>query len=1091
MPIRRVLKSRSHGRLTAAGASALPQEPEKILIVPSIAAGDRFAHSLAGGALGLHRLSLISWAALQFRRHTTEQDRLPAEKNRLATEKEWTPVGGLGLQAVVARALHGANLAGELRYFSPVSQLPGFAKALARTIQELRMASVRPEQLRQTGEAGADLARLLTRYHEELETSRLADLAQMFASASAAIRAGDGASFVGLPIIALDVALETSAHREFFQAVAEKSPAVIALVSADEQIYEEILGVRAQDLDDAVDLERRSTTLGRLRRGLFSAESFAADANVFTKVAVQQHDQDSAFDLFSAPGEGLEAVEIARRMKKLASDGVPFDHMAVLLRSVERYQPLIEEALRRARIPAYYSRGTLRPATAGRAFLALLDCAAEKYSASRFAEYLSLSQVPAENAVTHNDWIGPQDEALGRVTQRGIEEACASEAAQVTGDALRLPSRWERLLVDAAVIGGKDRWERRLNGFESELALRIAASERDDETQRANLERQLEQLRQLKQFALPVIELLVALPSSASWGEWLESLGSLARRTLRTPDVVLSVLAELEPMATVGPVGLEEVSSVLQERLRFLRTEPASGSYGKVFVGSIDEARGLEFPVVFLPGLAEGLFPQRSFEDPLLLDQFRRAVSAALPTRDDRVEQERMKLRLAVGAARDRLIASYPRMDTAEGRPRVPSFYALELPRAIDGRLPDLQEFEDQARAGAAARINWPAPVDTSDAIDDAEFDLAVLGRSEKAAHYLVEVSETLARSLRGRWKRWNQKWWDADGLIASDADALTALATHRLTARAWSPSSLQKFAECPYQFALHGIFGLKPRDESEALEQLDPLTRGALFHAAQFKLLGDLKKSRLLPVTSANLGTALQHLDAALNAVAAQYQEKLAPAIDRVWSTAVEDLRTDLRGWLQHVAANDHEREPSHFEFAFGLPPSAERDPASSKDPVMLDEGVNLRGSIDLVERNASGKLRVTDHKTGKRPDTIPLYVGGGKLLQPLLYGLAAQQLLGQDVTQGRLFYATQRGAYDVVDIQIHEKSRLILARLLANIDASIANGFLPPAPQKDTCERCDYRVVCGPYEEQRYEEHKNRRDERLDTLIEIRGMA
>ena len=501
MPIRRVLKSRSHGRLIAAAASALSQEPEKILIVPSIAAGDRFAHSLAAGALGLHRISLLSWAALQFRQHLAEKD--------------LTPVGGLGLQAVVARALHGANLAGELRYFSPVSRLPGFAKALARTMEELRMAGVHPGQLQQAGEASADLARLLARYRDELETSRLADLAQMFESAGAAIRAGHGGARVGLPILALDVHLETAAQRDFFRAVAEKAPAVIAVVSSNEQVYEEILGVAAEDLDAVTD----RTTLGRLRRGLFSAESFDA--------AVAAPAPDGAFDIFSAPGEGLEAVEIARRMKKLASDGVPFDHMAVLLRSVERYQPLIEEALRRARIPAYFSRGSLRPATAGRAFLALLDCAAEKYSASRFAEYLSLSQVPsqvsAEDAMADPEWIAPNDEALGRDAQPGIEEAPrASEAAQVTGDTLRLPARWERLLFDAAVIGGRDRWKRRLQGLERELELRIAASERYDDTQRANLERQLQQLCELEKFALPVIEQLAALPSSAAWGEWLE-----------------------------------------------------------------------------------------------------------------------------------------------------------------------------------------------------------------------------------------------------------------------------------------------------------------------------------------------------------------------------------------------------------------------------------------------------------------------------------------------------------------------------------------------------------------------------------------
>ncbi len=290
----------------------------------------------------------------------------------------------------------------------------------------------------------------------------------------------------------------------------------------------------------------------------------------------------------------------------------------------------------------------------------------------------------------------------------------------------------------------------------------------------------------------------------------------------------------------------------------------------------------------------------------------------------------------------------------------------------------------------------------------------------------------------------------------------------------------------------MHGIFGLKPREEAEALEQLDPLTRGGLFHAIQFDLLGTLKTSGLLPVTPHNLEDALHRLNSALDRVAADYKEKLAPAIERVWQTSIEDLRTDLRGWLQAVAANDAAWEPLHFEFAFGLPISAQRDPASTSAEAVLEEGAHLRGSIDLVEREiATGFLRVTDHKTGKRPDAIPLYVGGGKLLQPLLYALTAQKLLGKDVTAGRLFYATQRGAYEPVEIKINERSRAVLAKLLANIDACIANGFLPPAPQKETCERCDYRTVCGPYEEQRYDEIKNRRDERLDSLIEIRGMA
>jgi CRISPR/Cas system-associated exonuclease Cas4 (RecB family) len=213
---------------------------------------------------------------------------------------------------------------------------------------------------------------------------------------------------------------------------------------------------------------------------------------------------------------------------------------------------------------------------------------------------------------------------------------------------------------------------------------------------------------------------------------------------------------------------------------------------------------------------------------------------------------------------------------------------------------------------------------------------------------------------------------------------------------------------------------------------------------------------------------------------VAAKYQEKLAPAIPRVWASEIEDLRTDLRGWLQHVARNDDDWVPVEFERVFGEDP-----------PVALAEGVNLWGRIDLVEKNATREaFRVTDHKTGKRPDTIPRWVGGGRSLQPLLYGLAAEQLLGSPVESGRLLYATQRGGYTPVEIKLDERARLFLQKLLSDIDASIAGGFLPPAPAKDACEICDYRIVCGPYEERRLGK-KDRHDARLEPLTEIRGMA
>ncbi|MEO8099527.1 MAG: PD-(D/E)XK nuclease family protein [Acidobacteriota bacterium] len=1005
----RAVSDWSNSFLIAEAQDFLRRYTEVLLVGPSGASNFKSSGSQRGSA-GIHRVSFLQMA---------RQLAQPA-----LAEFGLAPVSNLGTEALASRVAFQIRKENALVYFEPVAALPGFSRALARTLRELRLAGVTPDQLAAGAPPARDLSLLLQAYEHELTQRSLADLARILALATQAAVQGVH-RWAGLPAVFLDVDLPTQAHRQLLEAVTRAAPHSLVLT----------LG------PGRADAPAPTNSLDHLRRNLFKTSSAPFPS------------ADGRFDMFSAPGEGLESVEIARRILAFAKAGTAFDQIAILVRNPDRYQPMIGDALQRAGIPAYFSRGTTRPDPAGRAFLALLGCAAENLSASRFAEYMSLGQIPQPAAPS--EWVPPEDELLA------IDPAAAAPAAIAEEPNRPTPRRWERYLVDAAVIGGRDRWERRLRGLEAEWELQ------DND----NAER-VAQLRNLREFALPLIDLLAELPANAPWSDFLEALGTLARRSLRTPDGVLAVLADLAPMGEVGPVTLEEVIEVLGDRLRFLRRDPPGRRWGQVFVGSVDEARGREFAVVFLPGLAEGLFPQRLSEDPLLLDEFRKAIDSHLLLKQDRGHEERHRLHLAVAAARDRLIASYPRMEVAEARPRVPSFYALELPRAIYGQIPELKVFEKDAREAAPTRLNWPAPRLASDAIDDAEYDLASLANG--AGHHILQSNEYAARSLRSRWRRWNSKWHSSDGLIASQEGTLAALATHRLAERSWSPSALENFATCPYKFALHGIYRLRPREEIAPLEQLDPRTRGSLFHAVQYELFQDLQAAQQLPVTADNLTDALARLEVVLSRVANKYVEQLAPAIPRVWDSEIEELRTDLRGWLHFAASNESDWEPILFELPF---------------EAQLAEGVKLHGRIDLVERR-NGVLRVTDHKTGKRPEMIPRWVGGGKHLQPLLYAAAVEQVLGLPVEAGRLLYATQRGGYTPIEIRMDERARQFLGKLLLDIDGMIAGGFLPPIPDKEVCEYCDYRVVCGPYEERRLSK-KDRQDERLDPLYEIRGMA
>ena len=120
-------------------------------------------------------------------------------------------------------------------------------------------------------------------------------------------------------------------------------------------------------------------------------------------------------------------------------------------------------------------------------------------------------------------------------------------------------------------------------------------------------------------------------------------------------------------MAAIGPVSLEEARDVLADRLRTLDDRPAAPPLRRASSSAARSRRAAaRSGSSSSPGLAERMFPQKPREDPMLLDEeMREPLDAGLPTQDDRAQTERLLLRLAVGAATERLWLSYPRIDVA------------------------------------------------------------------------------------------------------------------------------------------------------------------------------------------------------------------------------------------------------------------------------------------------------------------------------------------------------------------------------------------------------------------------------------------
>ncbi len=1060
-----IVSPSSSVRLDAIKSRLAAFQPPILIVAASRGAADEFALGVAaerGATFGVTRVSLTELVA---------KLAVPALARR-----GLTPSAPLSDEAVAARVADDLLARDQLEYFTPVGLMPGFPRALSRTLGELRMAGVDPDRL--TGHPGNnDLAELLERAIEEREKAGAVDYATMLETATAELTAAP-ALLAGTTVVLLDVAITSKADAVFVRAViAAAMTAIVAVPAGDRRTLEEL------GLDAAGQVTGGDDALHRLQRHLFTDEPPVAGQS------------DESVVLFSAPGEGREAIEIARRLMQEAARGTAFDQMAVLLRAPQTYLSVLEHALDRAGIPAWFHRGTRRPDPAGRALLALLACADEGLSARRFAEYVSLGQVPLTDAGNADLWSPPADEiveALLPLTDRAEDtqpedEARAQvrrgESANDLAGTLRAPWRWEDLIVEAAVIGKLERWQRRLMGLQHEYDRRVReASSEDPEASRVRgLIRDRDQLRALRAFAEPVLAEMAEWPELQSWGDWLAALERLAPRVIAKPERIVRMLRELAPLSAIGPVSLREVRDVLTPRLSTLTHEPPRRRHGRVFVGTPSAARGRSFKVVFVPGLAERMFPQRIREDSLLPDRRREATDAALATQPRRASDERLQLTLAVGAAAERLYVSFPRIELNESRPRVPSFYVLDIARAIEGHIPPAQTIAGRALLAGGSALARPAPLEPATAIDDFEHDLSTLAalmatRSDSArgrARYLYELSPELQRSLTSRWLRHHRKQWEpADGIVRPAEHTRAALASQRLGARPYSLTALQRYSACPYQFLMAAIYRLAPLDAPAPLQKMDPLTRGDLFHQMQAAALRRLQADGLLPLSAATLPAARQRLAAAIREVHDREYDRLNPAIDRVWRDEIGLMTADLQTWLEKLADEGAEWTPERFEFSFGLPDMQGRDEHSVATPATIDGRFQLRGSMDMIERHRqTGFLRVTDHKTGKnRTRSGQTVVDGGRVLQPVIYGLALQALFPDEtVYSGRLFFCTTAGGFQPYEIPLMGDAPKRGIEVLEIVDRAIENGALAARPAHEACKWCDFQAVCGRGEEQR----------------------
>ena len=525
------------------------------------------------------------------------------------------------------------------------------------------------------------------------------------------------------------------------------------------------------------------------------------------------------------------------------------------------------------------------------------------------------------------------------------------------------------------------------------------------------------------------------------------------------------------------------------------------GGVGRgVLSGRIGDSLGMELDRAILIGLAEGVFPHRPYDDPLLPDRERELAGDDLTLLSNRMGDQHRHLLSALASAPTSIMI-FARGDSRRASEQHPSRWLLDTATALAGRVVDSTNLEDLAYeewfehvpsfSGRVLHANFPAT--------NQEFQLQALARADRFDDLPLDGDQVLSRGVEMVRARTSEQFTRFDGNLAAED-------TSGLSKEVVSPTSLETWADCPMRYFFRHVLRVLPVDQPEELLEISPLVKGSLVHDALDEFMRkQLDEGRVPSPGTPWSDTQRDQLQAIGLKLCQEAEDQGLTGTPVYWHHNRRRILSDLDRFLEEddKQRQDNSTTLAASELAFGMPDS-ELGPVVVKLPD--GQEVHFRGRADRVERDEANGLMVTDYKTGNATSYRKLEKGRqgddwdpvlrGTKLQLPVYGLAARSHVDNPDAPVRTQYwfITSDQQFKAFGYDLDDEVMDRFCSAVGTITKGMENGVFCDRPDPNQTDgrfsqRCEYcnSDRLGTQDQRRAWERKQDRDE----LSEFRILA